>query len=104
MMPNPRSRQTLSKRELQIFRSHGEWASRFIVYSLVACFVILGGAFAIFEYTGADERARTPSLILLATMIVINVIWRAAAEVAARIELMLMARGGGESGFVSRRP
>ena len=56
MKPASRPRQTFSERELQIFRAHGEWASHFIVYSLVVCFVILGGAFAIFEYTGADER------------------------------------------------
>lgn len=97
MMPVSPSRQTLSERDLQIFRSHGEWASRFIAYSLVACFVILGGAFAIFEYTGADDRARTPALILLATMILINVVWRAAAQLAGRIELMLMNRNGNES-------
>jgi hypothetical protein len=96
MKPVSRPRQTFSERELQIFRAHGEWASHFIVYSLVACFVILGGAFAIFEYTGADERARTPALILLATMILINVVWRAAAQLTARIELMLIDRIGSQ--------
>jgi hypothetical protein len=58
--------------------------------------VILGGAFAIFEYTGADERARTPAIILLATMILINVVWRAAAQLTARIELMLIDRIGSQ--------
>jgi hypothetical protein len=56
------------------------------VFSLVACFVILGGALAVFEYTGLEERARTPALILLATMILINVVWRAVASLAGRIE------------------
>jgi hypothetical protein len=102
MKPVSHSRQALSERELQIFRAHGEWASNFIIYSLVACFVILCGAFAIFEYVGADERVRTPALVLLATMILINVIWRAAAEVAARIELMLMGRDGSQSDASSR--
>ena len=37
-----------------------------------------------------------PALILLATMILVNVVWRAAAEVTARVELMLMERGGGQ--------
>jgi len=91
MKPVSRPRQTFSERELQIFRAHQEWASHFIVYSLVACFVI-----AIFEYTGADERARTPALILLATMILINVMWREAAELTARIELMLIDRIGSQ--------
>ena len=58
--------------------------------------MILGGAFAIFEYTGADERARTPAIILLATMILINVVWRAAAQLTARIELMLIDRIGSQ--------
>ena len=92
MMPAPNGRQRLSERELQVLRAHGEWASRFIIYSLVACFVILGGAFAIVDYIGVDDRARIPALILLATMILINVVWRAAAEVTGRIELMLAKR------------
>jgi hypothetical protein len=70
MMPTPNGRQRLSERELQVLRAaHGEWASRFIIYSLVACFAIL-------DYTRADDRARIPALILLATMILINVVWR----------------------------
>jgi hypothetical protein len=92
MMPDARSKQPLSERELQVFRAHGEWSSRFIAYSLIVCFVSMGRALTIFEYTGTDERARTPALVLLATMILINVVWRAASAVTSRIELMLIDR------------
>lgn len=55
-------------------RARWEWAGRYATVSIVIGRLIVGGAFAIFDYTGADERARTPSLILLATLIFINVI------------------------------
>ena len=100
MMPVSRTRPPLSERELRILRAHWEWSSRYIVFSLVACFAILGGALAMFEMAGIEDRARTPALILLATMILINVIWRAAAALAGRIELMLLEHrlGGSDAG------
>ena len=98
----PQSSPHLSEAELQVLRKHWEWSSRYIVLSLVLCFAIMGVAFGTFEYTGMDERARTPALILLATMILINVIWRAVATMAGRIELMLLERDGG-AGLLGRR-
>jgi hypothetical protein len=98
----PQSSPRLSEAELQILRKHWEWSNRYIVLSLVLCFAIMGGAFAIFEYTGMDERARTPALILLATMILINVIWRAVSTTVGRIELILLERDGG-AGLLGRR-
>lgn len=62
----------------------------------------MAGAFALFEYTGMDDRARTPALILLATMILINVVWRAAATIAGRIELIVTEQSGG-AGLLGRR-
>jgi hypothetical protein len=62
----------------------------------------MGGAFAIFELTGIDERARTPSLILLAAVSHISVIWLAVAAMAGGIELMLLELDGG-AGLLGRR-
>lgn len=56
------------------------------------------GAFAIFEYLGIDDRARIPSLVLLATLIVINVVWRALDARAGRVELIVRAKSVGGSG------
>jgi hypothetical protein len=102
MTDEPHASPRLSEVELQVLRKHWEWSSRYIIFSLVLCFAIMGGAFAIFEYTGMDERARTPSLVLLATMILINVIWRAAATAAGRIELIIMERNEA-AGLLGRR-
>jgi hypothetical protein len=90
-----------TEREQRIFRSHAKWASVFIVYSLIVCFLILGGAFVFFEYAGLEDRVRVPILVLLATMILVNVIWRAAAEKAARIHLLLQKR---DDSNPNRRP
>jgi hypothetical protein len=84
-----RSEPELSPAELAILRAHWEWAGRYALISTIICVLILGGAFATFEFIGVDERARTPSLLLLATLILINVVWRAAGALAGRIALSL---------------
>ena len=84
----------LSPEEQRVVRAHWEWAGRYAMYSIVMCVLIMGGAFAIFDYSGAEEKARTPSLILLATLILINVVWRAVGALAGRIELIFRAKSG----------
>jgi hypothetical protein len=79
----------LSPAQLAILRTHWEWAGRYAMVSSVLCVVIMGGAFAIFEMLGVEERARTPSLVLLATLILINVVWRAVGALAGRIALIV---------------
>jgi hypothetical protein len=50
-----------------------------------------GRPFANFEYLAVEEKARTPSLILFAALILINVVWRAVGALAGRIEPMLQS-------------
>lgn len=83
-----------SLEEKRILRAHWEWAGRYAMYSIVMCVLIMSGAFAIFDYLGAEEKARIPSLILLATLILINVVWRAVGALAGRMELILRAKSG----------
>lgn len=85
----PETRSSLSAEDLRILQAHWEWVGQYAMLSIVIALMIMGGAFAMFEYLGVDDKARTPSLVLLATLILINVIWRAAGAVAGRIELML---------------
>ena len=92
MMPENRSQPDLSPEDLRILRAHWEWAGRHAMFSIVIGLLIMGGTFAIFEYLGVEEKARTPSLILLATLILINVVWRAVGALAGRIEQMLRGR------------
>jgi hypothetical protein len=43
-----------------------------------------------FEFLAADDSVRTSLFVLLATITIVNAIWRAAGVLAIRIELMLM--------------
>ena len=88
----PRPQADLSDEEVRILQAHWAWTSQYAMFSIMIGLMIMGGAFVIFEYLGVEEKARTPSLILLATLILINVIWRAAGALAGRIELMLRNR------------
>lgn len=44
--------------------------------------------YGVLDYLGADEDVRTQALIILATITLVNAIWRATGALAARIELM----------------
>jgi hypothetical protein len=87
-------RPSLSPKERRIVRARWEWAGQYAMFSIVMCVLIMGGAFAIFDDLGAEEKARTPSLILLATLILINVFWRAVGALAGRIELIFRVKSG----------
>lgn len=88
----------MSAEELRILRTQAGWAAGYAMIPTVIGFMILGGAFAIFEYLGIDDRARIPSFVLLVTLIVINVVWRAVGPLAGRVGLIVRARSVGGSG------
>jgi len=77
----------LSPEEERILRGHWEWAGRYAVFWIIFTIVNFGGAHLVFEYFGADDRVRVACFILLATLILINAIWRAAGALAARLEI-----------------
>ena len=82
----------LSPEEQRIIRAHWEWAGRYAIIWIIVTVLVFGGMFLMFDFLGADDSVRTPSLVLLATIAIINAIWRAAGALAARIELMLMTK------------
>jgi hypothetical protein len=86
------SLRNLSPEEQRIIRAHWEWAGRYAIIWIIVTVLVFGGMFFIFDFLGADDSVRTPSLVLLATITIINAIWRAAGALAARIELMLMTK------------
>jgi hypothetical protein len=49
---------------------------------------MLSGVFLAFDYFDADDSVRLQSVVLLATIILVNAIWRAVGALAARIDLM----------------
>lgn len=98
MTNDNRSQADLSAKELRILRTQAEWAAGYAMTSAVIGFMSLGGAFAIFEYLGIDDRTRIPSFVLFATLIVVNVVWRAVGARAGRVESIVRARSVGGSG------
>jgi hypothetical protein len=73
-------------------RAHWEWAGRYAMFWIFVTIVIFGGFFFLFDLFGFNESLRTQCLVLLATITIVNAIWRAAGVLAARIELMLMTK------------
>jgi hypothetical protein len=82
------SSRNLSPEEERIIRAHWEWAGRYAIIWIIVTILVFGGIFLMFDFLGADDSVRTPSFVLLATITIINTIWRAAGALAARIELM----------------
>ena len=90
----PRTPSKLTPEELRVVRAHWEWAGGYAVLWMVVTVLIFGGVYFLLDYLGADEAARTQSLIILATLTLVNAIWRAVGALAARIELMSKTRDG----------
>jgi len=72
-----------------IIRSNWEWSGRYALFWIVVTLFIFGAIFAVLDYGDASESIRIQSFVLLATITLLNAIWRAVGALAARIELML---------------
>jgi len=88
-MKFPVTRSNLSPEQERMLRGHWEWAGGYAMLWIIGTVLIFGGIFFILDYLNVDENIRTQSLILLGTVTIVNVIWRAVGALAARIELML---------------
>jgi hypothetical protein len=82
------SSEKLTPEQLRIVRAHWEWAGGYALFWIVVTFLIFGAVYGVLDYLGADEDVRTQALIILATITLVNAIWRATGALAARIELM----------------
>ena len=82
----------LTPEQQQIVRAHWEWASGYALFWIVVTVLIFSGVFVALDYFGADENLRTQSLVMLATITMVNAIWRAVGALAARIDLMSQTR------------
>jgi hypothetical protein len=81
----------MTSEERHIIRAHWEWAGRYAILWIIGTVVIFGGISFVLDFLGADDAIRISSLLLLATITIVNAIWRAVGALAARIELMLSA-------------
>jgi hypothetical protein len=82
------SSEKLTPEQLRIVRAHWEWAGGYALFWIVVTLLIFGAVYGLLDYLGADEDVRTQALIVLATITLVNAIWRATGALAARIELM----------------
>jgi hypothetical protein len=98
MSPSSSSKK-LTAEEKRVMSIHWEWAGGYALIWIVVTVLIFGGIFLLLDYAGASESAKTQSLVLLATISVVNAIWRAVGLLAARIELMLKQQGPDEHRF-----
>ena len=84
---NSKEKRDLSPEEERILREHWEWAGRYAIFWVVFTIVIFGGAHLLFDYLGTDDQTRVLAFIFLATLVLVNAVWRAAGALAARLEL-----------------
>jgi hypothetical protein len=91
MIFSSRPSRELTPEQQRIVRAHWEWAGGYAMLWTIVTVVIFGGVFLMLDYLGADDSVRTQSLVLLATITLVNAIWRAVGALAARIELMSKA-------------
>jgi hypothetical protein len=87
----------LTSEEQRIMRSNWEWAGRHALFWIIITLVIFGAIFAVLDYGNATEGVRVQSFVLLATITLLNAIWRAVGLLAARTELMLIRVTSGQS-------
>jgi hypothetical protein len=82
----------LTPEQESIVRAHWEWAGGYAKFWIIVTVLLFGGVFLAFDYFGADDSVRIQSVVLLATIILVNAIWRAVGALAARIDLMSKTR------------
>jgi hypothetical protein len=85
-MKSPFSRPDLGDKGARILHANWQWAGRHLELWILLTIMVSGGAWALFDYIATDDRARLPALILLATLLILNAIWRATGALAARLE------------------
>jgi hypothetical protein len=87
-----RRKPDLSPDEMRILREHWEWSGNYALLWIIGTIVIFGGIFVLLDFFEAEDRVRLPSLIMLATLTVVNAIWRAAGvHVADRFDALCPA-------------
>jgi hypothetical protein len=97
MKDTQRTSPDLTPEQQRIVRSNWEWAGRYALFWIIVTLFIFGATFAVLDYGNASEGVRIQSFVLLATITLVNAIWRAVGALAARIELMLIRVTIGQS-------
>ena len=82
----------LTPEQESIVRAHWEWAGGYAKFWIIVTVALFGGIFLAFDYFGAYDSVRIQSVVLLATIILVNAIWRAVGALAARIDLISKTR------------
>jgi len=99
---NAPRKKPLSDEERRVLKEHWEWGGGWAMIWIIFTLLIFGGAHFLFDTMGFDDRIRIPAYIMLATLVLVNAIWRAAGALAARIELATREnRPDGQQGIQS---
>jgi hypothetical protein len=89
------SSKKMTPEQKRVMRLHWEWAGGYALIWIIVTVVIFGGIFLMLDYAGTSDSVKMQSFVLLATITLVNAIWRAVGLLAARIELMLKQHGLG---------
>lgn len=85
-------KRALTEEELRALKEHWEWGVGYAIIWALFTILLFGGAYFLLDYIGAGDGVRIPTFILLATLVLVNAVWRAAGALAARIDVGNRAR------------
>lgn len=74
---------------IQVIAQHKEWANKYGGLWVLITLMTSLATFVLVE----EETVRTPSLVLLGTILVVAAIWQAAGMVVARVHMLMIEAG-----------
>ena len=75
-----------------VLAAHKKWADAWSLVSFIVVMGVFAMVYFLFEQTNEPAANRIQAFILLATIVIVIVLWQAAGAVVARLELLLSAR------------
>ena len=75
-----------------VLAAHKKWADAWSLVSFALVMAVFGMVYFLFERTNEPAANRIQAFILLATVVIVIVLWQAAGAVVARLELLLEGR------------
>lgn len=79
----------LDPERVRILRLHKTWANGLTVLWQLIVLPLFGAIYFLFEQAGMSSAERDGALILLATMVLVAVVWQAVGLGVARIDMLM---------------
>lgn len=77
---------TTIQTDTKSFRSHWEWGERHAAIWSFFCLLLFAGSQYLMDEMSVGSAVRIQAFILLALLILVNAVWRAAGAIVARLE------------------